>query len=236
MKNIVFKPMDLIKRAFEVEQYSVVIVDEWDDAHYWSELGMSMRQFFRKCRQLNLFIILIIPNFFQMPMSYAVSRSVFFVDVRFEGKFERGYFRFFNFDKKKDLYIYGKKTQNYECVRPNFIGRFTKGYCVDEAQYKRAKRDDMIEAETQDKKPTEIQIKAKMIIQFREAHPEISIEDLGKTFGVHERTIRRWIDKGKLIDKPENDELGRADTYINNINNNQDNLGDGGLEEDEPPI
>ena len=146
MSNIVFKPKDLIKRAFEVPRYSVVIVDEWDDAHYWSELGVSMRQFFRKCRQLNLFIILVIPNFFQMPINYAVSRSVFFVDVRFEGKFERGYFRFFNFNKKKDLYINGKKTQNYNCVKPDFIGRFTKGYCVDEQLYRKAKHDDMIEA------------------------------------------------------------------------------------------
>ena len=64
-KNIVFHPNDLIKRAFELPKYSVLILDEWEDAHYWSALGMTLRQFFRKCRQLNLLLLLIIPNFFQ---------------------------------------------------------------------------------------------------------------------------------------------------------------------------
>jgi DNA-binding transcriptional regulator YiaG len=227
MKNIVFKPKDLITRAFDVPQYSVVIVDEWDDAHYWSELGVSLRQFFRKCRQLNLFIILVIPNFFQLPINYAVSRSVFFVDVRFEGKFERGFFRFYSFKKKKDLYIYGKKTQNYECVKPDFIGRFTNGYVVDEKQYRAAKMKDMIDSEKEVKKPTELQIKAKILRQIREKLPQLTPQLLAEIFHVNDRTCRTWLNDDKIFDgNSNNSESVGGVEYNNNINQDENNLGE----------
>lgn len=217
MQNIVFKPKDVIKRAFEVPKYSPIIIDEWEDAHYWSELGMTMRQFFRKCRQLNLFIILIIPNFFQMPSSYAITRSVFFVDVRFEGKFERGHFRFFSFKKKKDLYIYGKKTQDYDCVRPDFIGRFTKGYVVDEDEYRRAKHKDMVDSEQEVKKLSELDIRIKVIKEIRDKLPALTTGMIAEIYGVTQRSAQRWVSNDEnnveIVGNHENDAVIQ---YINN--------------------
>jgi hypothetical protein len=195
INNIVFRPKELIERAFKVPKYSCLILDEWEDAHYWSELGMSLRQFFRKCRQLNLFIIIIIPNFFQLPIPYAVSRSVFFIDVRFEGEFERGYFSFYNFEKKKELYIKGKKFMNYHVVKPDFYGRFTKGYAVDEEVYKKAKFNDMIDSEKRTQKPTEREIKIKIFKQLHLNHPEIPIKVLVNSFGVDKRTAFNWLNE-----------------------------------------
>jgi len=142
-KNIVWRPKDLIKRSFEVPKYSCLLVDEWEDAHYWSELGMTLRQFFRKCRQLNLFIIIIIPNFFQLPAPYAIGRSIFAIDVKFQGDFRRGFYDFYDFEKKRDLYIRGKKTQNYRITKPSFNGRFFDGYGIPRDEYIKAKTADM---------------------------------------------------------------------------------------------
>lgn len=194
MENIVFSPKDLIDRAFNVPRYSVIISDEWEDLHYWSDLGISLRQFFRKCRQLNLFIIIIIPNFFQLPISYAIPRSIFLIDVRFHGEFDRGYFSFYNFSQKKDLYIKGKKTQNYGVTKPSFTGRFANGYVVDEKQYREAKLRDMINQDK--KKQKEITFRdAKVLIfqQVREKMKDISIERLSKGFGISLRTGTRWL-------------------------------------------
>lgn len=144
MKNIVFNSADLIKRSSELPQYSCLILDENDeiDEHYFSKLAKDLRRFFRKSGQLNLFIILIVPNFFQLKSNYAISRSNFLIDVKFEGKFERGYFGFYNFERKKELYIKGKKTQDYRVAHPNFGGRFIRGYIVDDEEYRKAKRND----------------------------------------------------------------------------------------------
>jgi len=193
LKNIVFSPKELVERAFQIPKYSVILLDEWEDSNYWSQLGMTLRQFFRKCRQLNLLMIAIIPNFFQLPMNYAVSRSVAFCDVKFHGEFERGYFRFFSFNKKRELYLKGKKTQNYNCVQPDFSGRFGDGYCIPEAEYRKAKYLDMLKFDDQSKPLTEKEIKVKLFKQFCENSDNITIKDLSKGFGISTRTAYRWL-------------------------------------------
>lgn len=201
MENIVWKPKDLIERSFKVPRYSVVIVDEWEDANYWSELGVSLRKFFRKCRQLNLFILLIIPNYFQLPQNYAVSRSVFFIDVHFEGEFQRGFFKFYNFDRKKELFIKGRKEQNYNIVKPNFIGRFVDGYAVNEKEYREKKLKDMMEADREDVRPkiVEKDIKAKMFYDIinnykGKINGKITVKDLAEAVGIDKRTAFKWIE------------------------------------------
>ena len=192
-ENIVFKPKDLVERSLKLPKYSCIILDEWEDAHYWSELGTSLRKFFRKCRQLNLFMIIIIPDFFQLPIGYAISRSVFGIDVRFEGKFERGFFRFYNYDKKKDLYIKGKKMHDYGVVQSNFFGRFPHGYAIPEDEYRYIKMRDLKEAEEDDRLPTEKEIKADTCKKLKANNPKLTNRELGLSFGVSERTINRWL-------------------------------------------
>ena len=221
MKNIVFSPKDLIERSFKIPKYSTIILDEWEDSHYWSELGMSLRQFFRKCRQLNLFMLIIIPNFFQLPLAYAVSRSVFFIDVKFAGEFERGYFRFFSFNKKKDLYLRGKKTQNYGIVKPDFWGRFSDGYVIPEKEYRRVKYLDMLKFESKDSKPpTEKEIKVKLFKQIYQNLEKISIKDLSRGFGISERTAYRW-----LKEKDETD-FDNKTHILNNLMRKEDSPND----------
>lgn len=197
MQNIVFNPEDLIERAFKVPRYSCIILDEWEDQHYWSKLGISLRQFFRKCRQLNLFIIVIIPNFFQLPINYAISRSVFFIDVQFKGEFDRGYFSFYNYERKKDLYLKGKKFHEYRVIKPNFTGRFADGYAVPEDQYRKAKYKDMIDDAEKKKPLTEKQIKVALFKKIHERLPEITIKRLAEGFGVVESTAHNWLNEAK---------------------------------------
>lgn len=220
MNNIVFRPKDIIKRSFKVEKYSVIICDEWEDANYWSELGITLRQFFRKCRQLNLFIIIIIPNFFQLPMSYAISRSVFFIDVRFSGEFDRGYFSFYNFAKKKRLYIKGKKTQDYGVTQPNFPGRFGDGYVVGEKEYRAGKLADLKGQEEQEKEPlTEHDFKEKwfpIILDKLNEKYKISKHYLSKCFQVNHKTGDRFMKKNNFQNSKKLGN-GNRDHIINNL-------------------
>jgi hypothetical protein len=219
MNNVVFTPKTLIERAYKLPKYSCIILDEWEDSHYWSELGITLRQFFRKCRQLNLFMICIIPNYFQMPMNYAISRSLFAIDVVFNSTdnkaFDRGYFSFYNFGKKKNLYIKGKKTQNYNCVEPIFRGRFLDGYAVPEKVYRQAKYDDMIKQEKEAKRPNAKQVKMDLFKQLRTAIPEITMKRLAEGFGISERTGFRWLDDKEEVENSElqNDIDNRTSNY-----------------------
>ncbi len=199
--NIVWRPKELITRAFEVPKYSMILLDEWEDSHYWSELGMTLRAFFRKCRQLNLFIVIIIPNIFQLPMNYATGRSIFGIDVRFENGFERGNFRFYNFNAKRNLYIQGKKIHNFNAQKPTFSGKFTDGYGVPEKEYRRAKAADLEKWEaTEPQKPTASDVKFKIVKKL--------VEEGGFTktkaalmVGVTSKTVFKWYQDDRSDEK-----------------------------------
>ena len=59
LSNMVFKSEELIKKAMKIPKYSVLVLDEGDDLteHYWNKLSRDLRKFFRKCGQLNIFVI-----------------------------------------------------------------------------------------------------------------------------------------------------------------------------------
>lgn len=195
--NIVFNADDLIKRAFELPKYSCLVLDEGDDltAHHFSKLALKLKKFFRKCGQLNLFIILILPSFFELPRSYAISRSNFLINVKFVGEFERGFFDFFGPTAKRKLYFNGKKFENYNASSKSFHGRFVKLYTVDEKEYREMKRKDMEENEEEEGGVSGFQAKRLQKIEIvQQIVPNLPIksrEHLAKVMGTSKGNIDR---------------------------------------------
>ncbi len=179
--------------APKLQKYSCVILDEWDEKTYFDKLSIALRQFFRKCRYLNLFMIIIIPDFFQLPKGYAISRSVFAIDVKFSGEFDKGYFDFYNFDRKKDLYIKGKKFYNYGVSYPNFKGRFPDGYAIARDLYQKIKDDDFREGEAIEVK--KIDVRLELYTQLKENMPDMTNSKASELFKVSTRTITEWRKK-----------------------------------------
>ena len=100
-------------------------------------------------RQKNLYVFVVMPCFFDLDKYVALWRSRALIHVYTGKNFERGYFAFYNVDKKKDLYILGKKFYSYSNPKPNFIGRFTNFYPVDEKEYRKKKRNSLLRKEQQ---------------------------------------------------------------------------------------
>lgn len=61
--------------------------------------------------------------------------------------FQRGRFCFYNADRKKDLYVKGKKLYDYSKPTPNFRGVFTNFYTVDEKEYRKLKKESLSQRE-----------------------------------------------------------------------------------------
>ena len=205
LEAIVFKPEDLMDVSKKIPKYSVIILDEWEDSHYWSKLGITLRQFFRKCRQLNLFMICIIPNFFELPRGYAVSRSAFFIDVCFGDNFERGLFKFYGFPTKKRLYHKGKKEMDYGVVRPDFVGDFGDGYVVGREAYLEKKRKDL-EGTEEIIKPNDIKKRLYLGLYEKLKAYGATEKELGALFGVDIKTLYSW----RLIEAEGSIEVGRG--------------------------
>ena len=77
-----------------------------------------------KIRAKQLYWGMAIPSFFELEKYLAIHRSRFLIYV-YAVKGNRGYFRFYNWERKKLLYLKGKKSYDYNAVKPNFIGSFT---------------------------------------------------------------------------------------------------------------
>lgn len=105
-----------------------------------SEINRAMVGVATEMRQLNLFIIIILPTFFDLDRYFALWRcdTLFHVYLNKEGN--RGQYTIFPFDSKLNLYVEGKKTYNYNAVKSPYPPcRFTKAWVVDEVEYRERK-------------------------------------------------------------------------------------------------
>ena len=185
--NFAFKGDELTKKGHYLGKnypYSPLIFDEagadLEGRKVVTTTTKEVLDYFRECGQYNLFNILVIPEYFDLPKGVALSRSMFLVDVRYicdpkTGIFKRGILRFFNRKKKKWLYLKGKKDLNYNASTYNFHGWFTDFYPIDKEEYKELKLQAMIKREEKkvDKKTQQRDIVMSLCVTnlgFKQSH------------------------------------------------------------------
>jgi hypothetical protein len=151
--NVVFTPDDLQTKARELYtkygRNQVIVYDEGraglDSAAAMSAINKAMQDFFQECGQYGHVILIVLPNFFKLHEDYAISRSIFLVDVFTNKRMERGFFNFYNEAQKESLFINGRKkagTQSkYSGARPSFTGRFSPFLPIDKDAYEKAKQE-----------------------------------------------------------------------------------------------
>jgi hypothetical protein len=105
-----------------------------------SAINRAMVGLATEMRQLNLFVIIVLPTFFDLDRYFAIWRTDTLFHLYFDKKGKRGRYIMFPFTKKKKLYILGKKMYNYNTVKSPYPAcRFNKGYVVDEMKYRMKK-------------------------------------------------------------------------------------------------
>lgn len=148
--RICFTPSEFKKAVMNAKPYQAVIYDEaytgLSARATMSHINRTLVSMLAEIRQKNLFVFVVMPTFFDLDKYVALWRSRALIHVYTHG-FKRGYFKFYNLSRKKDLYINGKKFYNYGKPEPNFIGRFTKFYPVDQEEYKKKKLHSLQERE-----------------------------------------------------------------------------------------
>ena len=142
--RICFSPEDFeekIKRKDFLKRGNALVLDEGfilNARASMTEINRKFLSVLAECRQKNLFLFIVVPNFFDLDKNICLwrSRGLFYV---YHKSMQRGYFKYFNYERKKRLYVLGKKFYNYNCVGYNLHGRFTKKFPIDEDEYKRKK-------------------------------------------------------------------------------------------------
>ena len=140
--NVVFTSDDFIAKIKdpETKRGTCVVLDEAFNAANsrasLTEVNRSMIGLATEMRQKNLFVILVLPTFFDLDRYFAIWRCRSLFHVYFTPKYERAYIAF-DRNTKKNLYLLGKKFYNYNKPRSPFPAcRFKNEYTVDEKAYR----------------------------------------------------------------------------------------------------
>lgn len=143
INNVVFTPEQFEDAVDNAPPQSAIQWDESDaiTGHHASKKIQLLKSKMKRIRKKNLHIFMITPTFFDMNKYFVMHRPRLLIHVYADG-YERGYFRFFNKDQLRELYLNGKKEWNMYAANPNFRGRFTDlpdDFAVDFESYEEKK-------------------------------------------------------------------------------------------------
>lgn len=114
-----------------------------------SEDNVKLMNLLAECRQKNLFLIIVMPSFYNADMVAAVWRTRLLIHVTYDWNLDkpekplvRGFARFYSERGKKMLYCnnFNRKYFNYPYLKDDsFDFHFPHHYCVDEDAYRKKK-------------------------------------------------------------------------------------------------
>jgi len=143
LDNIVFTSEEFIKKIKDpkTKKGACIMLDEAFNAinsrASMTEVNRSMGAVATEMRQKNLFIIIILPSFFDLDKQFAIHRASSLIHVYLKDDVERGQFIIFPRQQKLHLYLNGKKTYNYSKPKSPFPPcKFPNHYPVNEEEYR----------------------------------------------------------------------------------------------------
>jgi len=145
IERIHFSTRTLMDQAVTLPKGSAIVLDEAfmdiNSKESMSEVARSIAAFSTEMRQLNLFMFICIPSFFDLLRSFAIRRTSCLFNIYFDEDYNRGHAIVFPRPQKLRLYIQGKKFYDYGCVPSPYLPfRFHEWYPVDEEEYRKRKR------------------------------------------------------------------------------------------------
>lgn len=203
-KRIVYDWDDLIKTSYKLKPGQTIIYDEARDvlnsANSLNKYCQKLLTFFSRIGSKNLFIFVVLPDFFDLPKSLAIVQSHFLINVYFRNGFTRGFFDFFNDTQKKYLYIMGKKYLNYQQVKPSFKGTFNSWFPLNYNTYEKHKQEAFanIEAKKKNQKLPSARMRKylkiiKVLITQLKKNKVLTQKEIAKICGVSQQTISIYL-------------------------------------------
>ena len=200
LSRVVFNSVDFKKAVTGAKKYQAVIYDEamsgLASRTTMSYVNIMLVKALAEIGQKNLFVFIVLPSFFELDKYPAIHRSRCLLHVYMKG-LRRGFFTFYDINKKRDLYLLGKKAYKY-LVPANFIGRFTNYYAVDEKEYRRLKHKSLTATRNT---PAEMRMKTmrdsliNWCFKDLKKEKEAIIKGIRKycEFSLHKRSIERIV-------------------------------------------
>lgn len=162
LSRVVFSPEDFREAILRAKKGECIIYDEaftgFSSRASLSPVNKVLVSLAMQMRQKNLFILIVLPTIFLLDKYMALFRANSLIHVHeTKGKrgkpSRRGYFRLYNYEKKKKLILGGSKTMSYHVkglhtkFRGRFYGKFALGGPEVEAKYRKYKEEALANSE-----------------------------------------------------------------------------------------
>lgn len=201
LSRIVCRIESADKVILDALQFDSIVIDEafggMSSMGFMSKINRLLQRRFVEIRAKNLFVFIVAPSFMDISRYFAIWRSRCLLHIYLKGS-ERGRACFFNYEKKKKLYILGKKQfYNYGCVSPNFLFRFTNEMpnVINVQAYfekKRLANLESLEASNVDSHKSKKDFMKELLVNNSKLECPLTQEQLSRLFGLSSRTIRRY--------------------------------------------
>lgn len=196
ISRITFNPDDFKEAVMKANRLQSIIFDEaYGGLNSRSAMGSvnkTLVQMLTVIREKNLFIFIVLPTFFDLDKYVAIWRSRALIHIYTHDNFQRGYFRFYNTERKKVMYVAGKKFYDYNKGKPNYIGRFTKKYVVNETEYRKKKRETSLSIEDNETRNSTSEALKTVAINLKTKH-NFTIKDMTEVIPRSFMQISRYL-------------------------------------------
>jgi len=166
LDRIVFTGDDFSEAINKAEKNQCIIFDEafngLNSSGAMTKMNRMIVRKLQECRQKNLFIIVILPTIFMLQKYAAIFRSHALFHVYATKAGTRGYYKIYNKQNKKILYLLGKQMYSYSKPFMKKSYRFYGKYPLDEEEYRKKK----LEALQKEDIQTFGKIETKYVIRF----------------------------------------------------------------------
>lgn len=160
-----------------------------------SMINKAMITVATEMRQLNLFVIIVLPTFFDLDKYFAIWRCDTLFHVYFDGKGNRGQYIIFPFNDKLSLYINGRKTYNYGCWKSPYPPcSFPGAWVVDELEYRKRKAQAFRERKSETNNDRKWKERFFKVVEILHKQNNYTCRELGKFIGVSEDNMQKMLE------------------------------------------
>ena len=147
-------------------------------------------------RQKNLFLILVLPDFFSLSKNIAIFRANHLF-VPYSEDYSHGDVAVFDREAKRELYIKGKQFLNYQAYPPNFRCDYQKSWFVDEQDYLKRKEQHLIEQAKVKEKGVKASHLRDLVTYVLKLKTKVSNKVISEWLHQGETTVDGWVNRGK---------------------------------------
>lgn len=147
-------------------------------------------------RQKNLFLILVLPDFFSLSKNIAIFRASHLF-VPYSVDYSHGDLAVFDREGKRELYIKGKQFLNYQAQEPNFRCDFNMKWFVDHKKYEEKKLQHLKEQSKVKEKGVKAGFQRDIFAYMLCEQLNMTHKALGDLVGVADSTVDNWVKDGR---------------------------------------